>query len=60
MEFFKKFGKQAGLAVVVCGVVFFFWPGATTLFFAGVATGIIVGNLYEPLEKAAEKLIKKL
>ncbi len=59
MEFIKKFGKQAGLVAGVGAIVFFFWPGATMLFLGGMAAGVIVGNLYEPLESAVEKLIDK-
>lgn len=59
MEFFKKFGKQAALAGGVGAIVFFIWPGATMLFFSGIAVGVIVGNLYEPLESAVERLIDK-
>ena len=60
MDFLKKMGKQAILAGIVALVLFFVWPGATTLFFAGMAAGIIIGNLYDPVEKAAEKIIDKI
>ena len=60
MDFLKKMGKQAILAGVVAVVLFFVWPGATTLFFGGMAAGIIIGNLYDPVEKMAEKIIDKI
>ncbi len=59
MDFLKKLSKQAIAAGIIGMIIFFVWPGATTLFFAGIAVGIIAGNLYEPLEALAEKAINK-
>ena len=60
MDFLKTMGKQAILVGVIALVLFFVWPGATTLFFGGMAVGVIVGNLYDPVEKIAEKIIDKI
>ncbi len=60
MDFLKTMGKQAILVGVIAVVLFFVWPGATTLFFGGMAAGVIVGNLYDPVEKIAEKIIDKI
>ena len=60
MDFLKTMGKQAILVGVIALVLFFVWPGATTLFFGGMAAGVIVGNLYDPVEKMAEKIIDKI
>lgn len=60
MDFLKKLGKQ-GIAVIVVGViVFFVWPGATLLFFIGLAAGVVLGNLYDPLESAVEKFLSRM
>jgi hypothetical protein len=60
MDFFKKFGKQAIAVAVVGGIIFFVWPGATLLFFSGMAAGVVLGNLYEPLESAVEKFLSRV
>ncbi|MCK5724971.1 MAG: hypothetical protein KAI84_20710 [Gammaproteobacteria bacterium] len=60
MDFLKTMGKQAILVGVIAVELFFVWPGATTLFFGGMAAGVIVGNLYDPVEKIAEKIIDKI
>lgn len=60
MEFFKKFSKQAIAVAVVAGIIFFVWPGATLLFFGGMAAGVVLGNLYEPLESAVEKFLSRM
>ena len=63
MEAIKTYLKNASKQILVAGVVavivFFVWPGATTLFFAGMAAGILVGNFYPAVEAMAEKVIGK-
>lgn len=59
-DFLKKLSKQAIVIGVVMLIVFFIWPGATILFFVGVAVGLVGGNLYEPVETWVEKQIARL
>jgi hypothetical protein len=60
MDFLKKLSKQAIAAIVGGIIIFFVWPGATLLFFSGMAAGIVLGNLYEPLEAAVEKFLTRM
>lgn len=57
--YLKNASKQLIVALVVGVILFFVWPGATTLFFAGMAAGILVGNFYPAVESAAEKILKR-
>jgi len=57
--YLKNASKQLIVALVVAVILFFVWPGATILLFVGMLVGILVGNLYPAIERAAEKIIAK-
>ena len=59
LEYLKSASKQLIAAAVVALIVFFVWPGATLLFFIGMAVGILAGNFWQPLEHMAESLIAR-
>jgi len=60
MDFLKNLSKQAIAAVVVGLIVFFAVPGLATLFFVGMAAGVVAGNFWPALEKLGEKAVAKL
>lgn len=59
LEYLKNASKQLIVGLIVAAIVFFTWPGATTLFFAGMVVGILAGNFYPAIERLAEKAIAK-
>lgn len=56
-DFLKNLTKQAIAIAVLMLIIFFIWPGIALAFFAGVAVGLIGGNLYPPVEAWIEKQI---
>lgn len=60
MDYLKNLSKQAVAAVVVAAIVFFAVPGLATVFFVGMAAGVVAGNLWPALEKLGEKAAAKL
>lgn len=60
MDFLKNLSKQAIAAAVIGLIVFFAVPGLATLFFLGMAAGVVAGNMWPALEKLGEKAAAKL